>query len=415
MVNCSVICAMGLTFLDDNMQSIIDAMSSSGPVFSTLGMAKAIGAGLALGVAAYESYMMMLGRRGMDVMKIVRVLIIAICISQSGWIARELRRPGAAFGNQARAMMTVRGENVIALEKELKDTQDVMMENMFEQLDSIVGARKAEYLAEHSGMPDVVGDIAAGVDVGAENWVKKGAIWLQTTLSNLVNSIMRWIGELVFQLMYYGVILAGTVCLNIMAQFMPLAFALSLAPAYKSAWSQFISKYISVTLWAPLCYIMAYYVFYIISYQLSNDIKAAEVVAGIDTSWGAIGNLGMDMLSTTVSYLAGLLIGAKMISMVTEIAGWLIPGGVSSGMGGAASGAIIGAAATGGSMAGGAIGGAIGGGATIVSKAPTAIATYGTGFSQDGISGAFAQTSIGKSIMQARDNATKFNPPPKKE
>lgn len=412
MVNCSVICAMGLTFLDDNMQSIIDAMSSSGPVFSTLGMAKAIGACLALGVAAYESYMMMLGRRGMDVMKIVRVLVIAICISQSGWIARELRRPGAAFGNQARAMMTVKGENVIALEKELKDTQNVMMENMFEQIDSIRGAQRAEYLAEQtqSMIPDLEG-LAGLFGNKAESWAKKGAIWLETYISNLINSIMRWIGELIFQLMYYGIILAGVVCLNIMAQFMPLAFALSLAPAYKSAWSQFISKYISVTLWAPLCYVMATYVYTIISYQLSNDIKAAEVVAGIDTSWGAIGNLGMDMLSTTVSYLAGLLIGAKMISMVTEIAGWLIPGGVSSGMGGAASGAITGAAATGGSIAGG----AIGSGATIVSKAPTTIATYGAGFSQDGISGTLAQTSIGKSIMQARDNATKFNPPPKKE
>ena len=48
-------------------------------------MAKALGLCLALCVGSYECWMMMLGRRGMDVMKLLRIIGISLCISSSSW------------------------------------------------------------------------------------------------------------------------------------------------------------------------------------------------------------------------------------------------------------------------------------------------------------------------------------------
>lgn len=373
---------IGLPFIDENMGSIISALSTGGPKFHVLGIAKNIAVCLALGVGAYEAYMMMLGRRGMDVMKILRIIILSLCISNSGWIAAGLKAPGAALSNEARGSMAHFNARLTVAEEALAKSQDDMMDKMFAQLDSITKAHKAAKMAENEGITqDMVVGLAM-VPEWIDNYAKKAAIWFETQACNFMNMLIRWISELIFQLMYYGILITQLVVLNLMTQFMPLAFALSIAPAYKSAWSQYISKFLSVTLWSGICYMMVCYVDVILEYQIRND--AASIAKITDFSWGALGGLGLDMLGTTVTYAAGMLIGAKMISMSTEIAGWLIPGGVSSGMGGAVAGGAM-AAATGaaGWMAGKAVGAATaGGGATVAAvKSVAAAAGHSDGSS----------------------------------
>ncbi|EJW89367.1 hypothetical protein, membrane, partial [gut metagenome] len=59
-----------------------------------IGLARILGLLLALCVGSYECWMMMLGRRGMDVMKLLRIIGISICISSSSWICQALQVPG---------------------------------------------------------------------------------------------------------------------------------------------------------------------------------------------------------------------------------------------------------------------------------------------------------------------------------
>lgn len=391
---------IGLPFIDENMGSIISALSTGGPKFHVLGIAKNIAVCLALGVGAYEAYMMMLGRRGMDVMKILRIIILSLCISNSGWIAAGLKAPGAALSNEARGSMAHFNARLTVAEEALAKSQDDMMDKMFAQLDSITKAHHAAKLAENEGSltPDIAVDMSM-VPEWIDNYAKKAAIWFETQACNFMNMLIRWISELIFQLMYYGILITQLVVLNLMTQFMPLAFALSIAPAYKSAWSQYISKFLSVTLWSGICYMMVCYVDVILEYQIRND--AASIAKITDFSWGALGGLGLDMLGTTVTYAAGMLIGAKMISMSTEIAGWLIPGGVSSGMGGAVAGGAMGAVT--GAAAGGAaaVMGAAGAGAGSAANVALGAATGGT-------PGTIAQTGLGKAISQAKSNTRNF-------
>ena len=331
---------VGLSFIDDNMCDIITALGNGGPQLGVLEIAKNIAVCLALGVGAYESYMMMLGRRGIDVMKILRVVIIAICISQSSWIAARLKSPGLSMGIQAAQQMNVQNAILVSKEESLRVAQDDFIDKMFAHLDTLYAQQKAETMKAHEDewLGSVSGEVASfGGQI--EKWGKKAAIWLQVNIANGLNYVIRWLSEVVFQMMFYGILITQKVVLNLMTQFLPLAFALSLAPPFKSAWSQFISKFLSVTLWAPIAYMMVTYVDIILGYALSND--AAAMLKITDMSWGEIGGLGLNMIGTTVTYATGMFIGAKMISMTTEIAGWLIPGGMSSGMGGAVTGAVM--------------------------------------------------------------------------
>ena len=75
---------IGLPAIDESLEKLLTAMETF-PNVAVLGdavsMAKALGLCLALCVGSYECWMMMLGRRGMDVMKLLRIIGISLCIS----------------------------------------------------------------------------------------------------------------------------------------------------------------------------------------------------------------------------------------------------------------------------------------------------------------------------------------------
>ena len=88
---------MGLPSIDESLDKLLVAMETFPNVAvlgDAVGLARIIGLCLALCVGSYECWMMMLGRRGMDVMKLLRIVGISICISCSSWICSALQTPG---------------------------------------------------------------------------------------------------------------------------------------------------------------------------------------------------------------------------------------------------------------------------------------------------------------------------------
>ena len=78
---------IGLPAIDESLEKLLTAMETF-PNVAVLGdavsMAKALGLCLALCVGSYECWMMMLGRRGMDVMKLLRIIGISRGAAGSG-------------------------------------------------------------------------------------------------------------------------------------------------------------------------------------------------------------------------------------------------------------------------------------------------------------------------------------------
>ena len=94
---------IGLPAIDESLDKLLVAMETFPNVAvlgDAIGLARILGLLLALCVGSYECWMMMLGRRGMDVMKLLRIIGISICISSSSWICQALQVPRQRTGNR---------------------------------------------------------------------------------------------------------------------------------------------------------------------------------------------------------------------------------------------------------------------------------------------------------------------------
>lgn len=351
----SILCTMGLPSIDDSLDKLLVAMETF-PNVAVLGdavsLARIIGLLLALCVGSYECWMMMLGRRGMDVMKLLRIVGISICISCSSYICSALQTPGKGLEATTKAMAKSKNKEVGAFELKVAQKQGQYLERLRAVQDSIATAQQVAAIGEDANWWDKLIYNVENLGNTINNYAQRAAVAAETKVSEWINDVIRFVGELIFQMSYYGILVAQRIFLAIMAIFCPIMFAMSLAPPWNSAWSQWMSKYLSLTLWGFITYMCLYYIDFILLYNLQQDMIAYEhLLNGSVNSWSQIGALGLQGIGSNCMYAMGMLVGAYIIRYVPEVASWLIPGGVSSGVAGSSGAFAMGAAMTAGSAA----------------------------------------------------------------
>ena len=329
---------MGLPSIDDSLDKLLVAMETF-PNVAVLGdavsLARIIGLLLALCVGSYECWMMMLGRRGMDVMKLLRIVGISICISCSSYICSALQTPGKGLEATTKAMAKSKNKEVAAFELKVAQKQGQYLERLRAVQDSIATAQQVAAIGEDANWWDKLIYNVENLGNTINNYAQRAAVAAETKVSEWINDVIRFVGELIFQMSYYGILVAQRIFLAIMAIFCPIMFAMSLAPPWNSAWSQWMSKYLSLTLWGFITYMCLYYIDFILLYNLQQDMIAYEhLLNGSVNSWSQIGALGLQGIGSNCMYAMGMLVGAYIIRYVPEVASWLIPGGVSSGVAG---------------------------------------------------------------------------------
>ena len=361
---------MGLPAIDKSLMKLLEAMNTfpkATMLGSAVGLAKALGLALALCMGSYECWMMMLGRRGMDVMKLLRIAGLSICITCSSYICSALKVPGTELEMVARQMAESKNQEVAALELKVAQKQDDYLKRLREVQDSIETAKQVQAIGEDAHWWDRLIYNMENLGSTINNYAQRAAVAAETKVSEWINDVIRFIGELIFQMSYYGMLVAQRIFMTILATFAPIMFALSIVPPWSNAWSQWISKYLSLSLWGFVVYMSLYYIDYILMYNLREDIKAYEtLLKGTVNSWDQIGALGLQGIGSNCMYAMGMLVGAYVLRFVPEVASWLIPGGVSSSAGSAAGAVVAG-------MAGGAVTNTLSlGGSTISTVAPVA-------------------------------------------
>ena len=340
---------MGLPAIDESLDKLLVAMETfpkSAVLGDTVGYARVIGLCLALCVGSYEAWMMMLGRRVMDIMKILRIIGLSICITSSSWICNQLASPGKALENTTKAMAKAKNKQVAALELKVAQKQSAYLDRLREVQDSIETAKQVQEIGEDAHWWDKLIYSMENLGETINNYAQRAAVAAETKVSEWINDVIRFIGELIFQMSYYGMLVAQRIFLTIMAVFAPIMFALSIVPPWSSAWSQWVSKYLSLSLWGFVVYMCLYYIDFILMYNLQEDLTAyGKLLQGQVDSWSQIGALGLQGIGSNCMYAMGMLVGAYVIRFVPEVSSWLIPGGVSSSAGSAAGGVAAGAVA----------------------------------------------------------------------
>ena len=337
---------MGLPSIDESLDKLLVAMESfpkSAILGNAVGYARVIGLCLALCMGSYECWMMMLGRRAVDVLRLLRIVGLSVCITSSTWICNSLQSPGKALEYTTKAMALAKNKEVAALERKVAEKQGEYLDRLREMQDSIEAAKQIEAIGEDAHWWDKLIYSMENLGSTIENYAQRAAVAAETKISEWINDVIRFVGELIFQMSYYGMLIAQRIFLTILAMFAPIMFALSIVPPWNSAWAQWIGKYLSLSLWGFVVYMCLYYVDFILLYNLQEDITAySKLLEGDVTSWGQIGALGIQGIGSNCMYAMGMLVGAYVIRFVPEVASWLVPGGVSS-----SAGSTAGAVATG--------------------------------------------------------------------
>lgn len=363
----SILCTMGLPAIDESLDRLLVAMEAFPNVAilgNTIGFARVLGLLLALCIGSYECWMMMLGRRGMDVMKLLRIIGISMCISSSSWICSALQVPGKSLESTTKAMAMAKNREVAALELKVAQKQGEYLERLRAVQDSISTAKQIAEIGEDANWWDKLVYNVENLGTTINNYAQRAAVAAETKVSEWINDVIRFVGELIFQMSYYGILVAQRIFIAIMIVFCPIMFALSLAPPWNSAWSQWMSKFLSLTLWGFVTYMCLYYIDFILMYNLQEDLVAYNhLLHGTVNSWEQIGALGLQGIGSNCMYAMGMLVGAYIIRFVPEVASWLIPGGISSGAASPAGSVAMGAATMAGSAAGSAVGTTVGLGA----------------------------------------------------
>ena len=346
---------IGLPAIDESLDKLLVAMETFPNVAvlgDAVGMARVIGLCLALCVGSYECWMMMLGRRGMDVMKLLRIIGISMCISSSSWICSALQMPGKSLEATTKSMAMAKNKEVAALELKVAQKQGEYLERLRAVQDSISTAKQVASIGEDANWWDKLVYNVENLGETINNYAQRAAVGAETKVSEWINDVIRFVGELIFQMSYYGILVAQRIFIAIMIVFCPIMFALSLAPPWNSAWSQWMSKFLSLTLWGFVTYMCLYYIDFILMYNLQEDLVAYNhLLHGAVNSWEQIGALGLQGIGSNCMYAMGMLVGAYIIRFVPEVSSWLIPGGVSSGAASPSGSVAMGAAMMGGSAA----------------------------------------------------------------
>ncbi len=361
---------IGLPAIDESLDKLLVAMETFPNVAvlgDAVGLARIIGLLLALCVGSYECWMMMLGRRGMDVMKLLRIIGISICISSSSWICQALQVPGKGLETATKAMAKAKNKEVAAFELKVAQKQSEYLDRLRAVQDSISTAQQVAAIGQDAAWWDKLIYNVENLGNTINNYAQRAAVAAETKMSEWINDVIRFVGELIFQMSYYGILVAQRIFMAIMMIFCPIMFALSLAPPWNSAWSQWMSKFLSLSLWGFVTYMCIYYIDFILLYNLQQDLIAYNhLLHGSVNSWEQIGALGLQGIGSNCMYAMGMLVGAYIIRFVPEVASWLIPGGVSSGAGSAAGSTVMGMTAMAGGLAGSVVGSAAGGAASLV-------------------------------------------------
>ena len=338
---------MGLPSIDESLDKLLVAMESfpkSAILGSAIGYARVIGLCLALCVGSYECWLMMLGRRAVDVIKLLRIVGLSMCITMSSWICTQLQRPGKALESATKAMAVAKNKEVAALERKVAEKQAAYLDRLREVQDSVETARQIQAIGEDAHWWDKLVYSMENLGETINNYTRRAAVAAETKVLEWINDVIRFVGELIFQMSYYGMLVAQRIFLTILGVFAPVMFAMSIVPPWSNAWSQWISKYLSLSLWGFVVYMSLYYIDFILLYNLQEDITAyGKLLQGEVNSWSQIGALGLQGIGSNCMYAMGMLVGAYVIRFVPEVASWLIPGGVSASAGSVAGGVAAGA------------------------------------------------------------------------
>ena len=311
----------GIGMFNEYIPKLIEALQEAGSEFNftTMETAKALGAIFSLLLAAGQAYKVMVMQQGqLDVLAIGKPLLFALLLSNWNLFVNIVSTPGESLEGVFKEKFH---QKVIATNA----TFELRRQTAQNLAKDIMNAKAAaDESLKNFGLMDIVtnaGDILAAAGTAL-------AAGVSMTVFNVLMGALSLIGELLWQLGIYSMLLVKALYKTVLIIFGPVYVICALVPAWGNALTDWICKMIKVSLIGAMVYLAVTFSMFIIDFCMKSDISLMQdmVVNKGFEFWRFIYSLGGTLCQTFLAYLCGFF----AVMMAPSLANMAFPGGTIS-------------------------------------------------------------------------------------
>lgn len=313
-------------FIDNSMLYLIEGLGNTiSELFgSFIGISTVLAGTFALIFLGIESYKMMMGETELRVNTILRPFLIGLVIMLWVPFLGVIDAPCNALTQAGKEIF----ENQVQTVNQLQRTRAAVADSITMK---IVKQSAETEEAEALATDQEVHRLGIRID-GLVDKIQNLGIYVVGKIRQILFNFFETIMITIWQAIVYLIMFLGMIFFKaILAIVGPLAFAFSLLPSWRDAWSTWVSKYISVSLYGFIAYIDLAVSMAIIQYGIEDDI---DVLTQANLEDEAFTLFTCFQSGFHNNFIPALIVSAISLLLIPKVAEWIVP---SSGTSAAAS------------------------------------------------------------------------------
>ena len=343
----STLIDFGINLLEEEIDDVIfrtnqflttdTFIGDQGPFWWIVQMSMALSVIFTLIFYAGMGYRMILKHEPLDVMKLFRPFAISLVLTfwypptktgMAGGGVNDCILDYLAFVPNAIGSYThdLYEAEAVQVEGRAADVQRLMYQLRQDASDPMSGillAYKAVGNLVHESSVQNMGDADALLQ--EEQMISKAQI--TTLFSGIVQAldqIIMFAALVIFRIGWWSTIYAQQILLGLLTIFGPIQWAFSLLHKFENAWMKWIMRYLTVHLYGAMLYFVGFYV--LLLFDIVLNIQYNDLAAVVADNEATMSYLKNSFLST--GYLmAASCVAVKCLSMVPDLAAWILPEG----------------------------------------------------------------------------------------
>ena len=346
----STLIDFGINLLEEEIDDVIfrtneflttdTFIGSQGPFWWIVQMSMALSVIFTLIFYSSMGYRMILKHEPLDVMKLFRPFAISLVLTfwypptmtgmagGSKWGVNDCILDYLAFVPNAIGSYThdLYEAEAVQVEGRAADVQRLMFQlrqDASDPMSSILLAYKAVGNLVHESSVQAQADADALLQ--EEQMISKAQITtLISGIIQLLDQIIMFAALVIFRIGWWSTIYAQQILLGLLTIFGPIQWAFSLLHKFENAWMKWIMRYLTVHLYGAMLYFVGFYV--LLLFDIVLNIQYNDLAAVVADNEATMSYLKNSFLST--GYLmAASCVAVKCLSMVPDLAAWILPEG----------------------------------------------------------------------------------------
>ena len=337
---------VGIDFLDEEIDAVIlqtnsfltdeTFLGSNGPFWWVLQMCMALGAMFSLIMAAGMAYKMMAKNEPLDVLKILRVLGIAIVMCW--WYPPSITGIGYSTDWSILEGLAYIPNAVGSFTNDLYEAEAAQVNDKYNELvpllckrDTMMVREKGLSAATNANINNAATQEETSDAFGTQPTVESGqdASMLDTRNTYvgfmiMVDKIVMWLAMVLFRVGRWGTMFCQQLLLGMLTIFGPIQWAFSILPKWEGAWAKWLTRYLTVHFYGAMLYFVGFYVLLLFDIVISLQIENLSAITDNQEAFrGYIQNAFM----TSGYLLVASIVALQCLNLVPDLAAWMIPEG----------------------------------------------------------------------------------------